>query len=263
MHSLPQEHYQLVAEQLKDVTINCLFARSVVEQHVSGKVLVDRYPNPRVFHIVHPYGMSLLLGDVGDEQVYNSISDYLLGLNPLKTSAEMLQVFPLTLEDIVDEMLLEKPAFDVMKHQRVNFKFNPQRYEQFRKTVSLADYELCVMDAEIFDGTDGTVVPKRFWNNAREFMERGKGFSLLQNDQPVASAFSAFVHENMLEMGMETHAKMRNRGFAKIVCTRLIDYCLANSLEPVWACKSGNKKSYNLAGKLGFESHQLLPYYQV
>ncbi len=38
---LKQDEYKITVSQLKSVTINNLFPRSVVEQHVDGKVYVD------------------------------------------------------------------------------------------------------------------------------------------------------------------------------------------------------------------------------
>jgi len=79
----------------------------------------------------------------------------------------------------------------------------------------------------------------------------------------VSTAFSAFVHGHLLELGIETLAGFYGRGFAQFTCSALIDYCLENNLEPVWACRLENTGSYKLAQKLGFEVEHLLPYYQL
>jgi L-amino acid N-acyltransferase YncA len=67
----------------------------------------------------------------------------------------------------------------------------------------------------------------------------------------------------MLELGMETEPEFRRKGFASIITAKLIDYCLERDLEPIWACRDGNKASYNLAVKLGFEPVAYLPYYEL
>ena len=60
MIELEIKDYSKAVEALKKVQINNLFARAVVENHVSGKVYVDNPDNPTTFYVVHPYGMSLL-----------------------------------------------------------------------------------------------------------------------------------------------------------------------------------------------------------
>ncbi|TKG91495.1 GNAT family N-acetyltransferase [Puteibacter caeruleilacunae] len=62
---------------------------------------------------------------------------------------------------------------------------------------------------------------------------------------------------------METIPEFRGQGFAQYACAALIDYCLANGYEPVWACKETNVPSYKLAQKLGFVPALTLPYYRL
>jgi L-amino acid N-acyltransferase YncA len=50
---------------------------------------------------------------------------------------------------------------------------------------------------------------------------------------------------------------------ALYTCSALIDYCLANNFEPVWACRHENTGSFRLAEKIGFESVRTIPYYQL
>ena len=59
---LGKNNYNILTEPLNKVTINSLFARSVIEFRVTGKVYVDDCDHPRTLYVVHPYGMSLLFG---------------------------------------------------------------------------------------------------------------------------------------------------------------------------------------------------------
>jgi RimJ/RimL family protein N-acetyltransferase len=69
--------------------------------------------------------------------------------------------------------------------------------------------------------------------------------------------------DNMLELGMETVPKFRGKGFAQHTCSQLIDYCLDNDYEPIWACRLENIGSVRLAEKLGFKSTIQIPYYRL
>ncbi|MHB8138067.1 MAG: GNAT family N-acetyltransferase [Smithellaceae bacterium] len=274
MKLLPRNDYILAIPRLKEVTFNNLFARAVVEQHVDGKVYTDNLVHPKAFYVIHPYGMSLLYGNVSDDFFQSAVKDHLLGCNGRKKD-EWLQVFPSDLEDRIDNILGNKMRiFDsaqdqdnsgsvVVKHQRVNFKFNHRKFGQFRKKVNLNDYSFCNVDKNLFNETNGSVVPNNFWNNASEFLKQGVGISLMVGGQAVAVAFSAFMHDDMLELGMETKSASRKRGFASIVTAKLVEYCIEKGLEPVWSCRRGNQGSYNLAIKLGFEPTVYLPYYEL
>lgn len=260
MIPLPNEHYKIAVEQLKSVKINCLFARSVAEKHVTGNIFVDCFPDPKVFYIVHPYGMSLLLGYLTQNE---NLKWHLVDCIKGKKSKEWLQVFPISSELFVDDIFLNQPVLNAAKYQRLNFKFNRQKFEQLKSTIEYNGFEFIEISENAFNKIDGMVVPKKFWDNASDFLANGVGFTLLKNKQPVSCAFSAFIHGNKLELGMETLPEARDKGFATIVCSKLIDFCLSNNYEPVWACSSNNKGSFTLASKLGFEVSATLPYYEI
>jgi RimJ/RimL family protein N-acetyltransferase len=109
----------------------------------------------------------------------------------------------------------------------------------------------------------GSVVPKYFWNNAEDFLERGAGYSVLHQGKLAATAYASFVIDDMLELGIETVEQFRGRGFGKYACCALIDHCLERGLEPVWACRLENTGSYKLAQKVGFEDIAHIPYYRL
>jgi len=275
MKPLPPENYPSAVSMLNQVVFNHYFVRSVLEKHVSGKVYADDTANPRAFYVVHPYGMSLLYGDVRDDFLKGRLQDYLLGLGGSRTESEWLQVSPAELEGRIDAILGDRMIIYnrdedrrevgtvVVKHERVNFRFNLQKFERFLSEVDPGEYNFREMDASVFKETDGSVVPKKFWNNASDFASRGVGFALMAAGRVAAVAFSAFVHAGILELGMETKAEYRRRGYGGKVSARLIEYCLEKGLEPVWSCRRGNSASYNMAIKLGFEPTVCLPYYEL
>ena len=93
--------------------------------------------------------------------------------------------------------------------------------------------------------------------------ENGIGFSLLYKNKLATTAYSAFIIEDKLEIGIETIEEYRGKGFAQYTCAALIDYCITNNYEPVWSCRLENIGSYKLAIKLGFEPTRKLPFYRL
>jgi GNAT superfamily N-acetyltransferase len=146
---------------------------------------------------------------------------------------------------------------------RVNFKFNPDKYTDFKKRNLNTDYKIKRTDREIFSKMKGSVVPMYFWNDAEHFCNYGVGFSLFYENNLGSTAYSAYIHGQQQEIGIETIEKYRGRGFAQYTCAALIDYCLGKNYEPVWSCRLENTGSYKLAQKLGFEPVLQFPYYKL
>ena len=84
MKELDKEKYSKVVDALSEVKINNLFARAVVENHVSGKVYVDDTDIPTTFYVVHPYGMSLLFGKHNNQEFNQALKVYALNKNHIQ-----------------------------------------------------------------------------------------------------------------------------------------------------------------------------------
>ncbi len=276
MIKLDVNGYIKVLEPLKALEINTLFAQAVIHRQIPGTVYVDNIKDPEAFYIAHPYGMSLLFGEVNNENFIGGLEQYLFNLNKERDKSEWLQGFPCAWSEIIDKLagssLTESSNVgkgtpenkaQVIKHTRVNFKFDKNRYLEIKQQLESSPGNLVKTTAEMFKKITGTVVPAFFWTDGNDFETNGAGYSLLYNGEIAATAFSAFLLDGKLEIGIETSDKYRGKGFAVLVCSALIDYCLMNGLEPVWACRLGNTASYQLAQKLGFVPTINIPYYQL
>lgn len=273
---IDKRSYELLLPSLLKVEINHLFARAVLDQKMDGEVYVDDPTCPSTFFVKHAYGMSLLWGDTENESFNSALKSYLLNESGQRGGVEWMQVFPndwnkkliellgakLILEPDANQVLLDSDEKTVAKYTRVNFRFVQEKYAPFRLKPG-SEFQLKKLENGLFEKMKGSVIPTRFWRNQIEFCERGAGFSVVLNGEPVSTAFSAFVHDQMLELGIETLPELHRRGLAPIACSALIDYCLENKLEPVWACRLENIGSFKLAEKLGFEVERMIPYYQL
>ncbi len=277
MIELSKNEYQKVLPFIKQVDFNYMFAKSVLEDDINGNVYVDCKENPSSFYIVHSYGMSLLFGNEKNTEFTSWLRGYLLNVEKNRVQVEWMQVFPDAWNDELDKLLGEKLARKketqeiideninkkVIENTRVNFKFNYNTYSLFKENINLKDYNIVKTSTELYSKMDGAVVPKAFWKSAEQFEQSGVGFSLFIEEQLVSTAYSAFIHDNQLELGIETVKGYKGKGLAAICCAALIDYCIANDFEPVWSCKLENVASFKLALKLGFEPVSYRPYYMV
>lgn len=278
MELLNKEQYHKAAEALKEVSFNHLFANAVVEQKIAGLIYTDNSDFPSSFYILHPYGMSLLNGNCNNEDFNKQLAEYLLNKGNLRNRAEWMQVYPedwnTQLSTLLGNQLLTKKQkneggfteTDLVKvdeQTRVNFKFEANKYADFRSNQSAGQFEIIRTGEEEFRNMPGTVVPKFFWQSASQFLNEGIGFSLRFNGELACTAFSAFINDRQLELGIESASQFRGKGFAMHTCAALIDYCLENRLEPVWSCRLENTASYLLAQKLGFDPVSYHPFYKV
>ena len=274
MIQLPIEKYNLLIEPLKMVTINNLFASSVIERHVTGKVFVDKIDIPKTFYIIHPYGISLLFGDYTNHDFNREFCDYALNIEKNRSKFEWMQASPRewdrVLKDLLgDKLIKESENIDkiesgiVEMNTRVNFKFNKDKYLNAKMGYVQSDDLIVRTGFKEFIGMTGSVIPQYFWDNADDFVKNGVGFSLICNGQIASTAYSAFVLEDKLEIGIETVEKYRGHGFAEKSCSRLIEYCLERNLEPIWSCRLENMASYQLAQKLGFEPTIMIPFHRL
>lgn len=128
---------------------------------------------------------------------------------------------------------------------RVNFLFSKS---SFLKNNSFHHKHSAVRivptSIDLFQSMNGAVIPKYFWNNEKDFIKNGIGFSLLYYNIHASMAYSAFIHDDFLETGIETVPEFRGMGFAKTVCAALINYCINNNLIPIWSCRYENKTSF-------------------
>ena len=282
MELLNTNRYNIVIDRLKEIPFNTLFANSVLTNAVKGKVFVNNIESPGSFLVCHPYGMSLLFGDVNNELFNDDLTKYFLNKDNHRTKTEWLQVFPndwnnkiyeLSNNNIIDynnisngkiedinNYISENRKGRLIQWNRINFFYNNKPISIEIKDDNL---ELHPVNKDNISLIYGSVVPKAFWNSETDFLQNGIGFILLNKGDFVSVAFSAFRDNEKLEIGVETSDKYRKKGMARIVCNALLNYCIDNNLEPIWSCKKENTGSYNLALSLGFIEKYTLPYYEL
>jgi hypothetical protein len=256
------------------VQINNLFAISVIEKHVTGKIFVDDINKPSTFYVIHPYGISLLFGNYKNVDFNNQFKSYALNIDNSRNKHEWMQTYPRewdnVLKDLFGNLIIKssentdnKTAGVIELNTRVNFSFNRDKYLQIDKVI-LSSFDMIVDTNTLhFEQMLGSVIPLKFWDSAKDFKQKGKGYTLLHSGEIASTAYSAFVHDDKLEIGIETVEGYRGFGFAELTCCKLIDYCLEKELIPVWSCRFENTASYKLAQKLGFEPTIMLPFYRL
>ncbi|MDE5563653.1 MAG: GNAT family N-acetyltransferase [Oscillospiraceae bacterium] len=113
-------------------------------------------------------------------------------------------------------------------------------------------YEICEMDYNLLRKINGNITPALFWGDVTYFLEKGKGFCIIDGNNVAAWAFTAAISDEEIDIGIETNREYQRIGLAYIVAGQMIRYCFDQRKRPVWACHSENIASRKLAEKLGF-----------
>lgn len=282
MKLLAPHHYPLALQALRRVPLNTNFAEVVLRQHIAGKVYGDAAEQPGAFLVAHPCGMSLLYGESDSADFESEWFSYLENRGGARMGMELLQVFPATWEQriartlagrIVNGATLEQAGIspaqartvapgNLVEWVRLNFAFDASRYRQRQLRPLPAGLRVARVGAEAF-GFAGTTTPRFFWASAEDFGRRATAFAVLRGDEVVSLAFSAFVLDDRLEIGIETRSDSRGQGLALHACAAFIEHCLDHGLEPVWSCRQGNLGSERTARALGFVESRQLPYFAL
>ncbi len=270
MIELTRESFAGVVPAVVALPINHLFARAVLERSVEGRVWVDDAEDPALVHVLHPYGMTLLFGDTS--AVSAQTLDHHLNVQARAPTDRWMQVFPASQAARVRELLQAEMADansapagpKPQQFARANFRFDRARFATKNFSGQIPEgMTLRPMTEADFGLADLSVSPLCFWRNARQFLRGGGGWCVVQGDEVAAMAFSSFRFGKELEIGVETRANFRRRGLAQLAAAALIDACLAQGLEPVWACRKENRASYALAQRLGFVPTAEIPYFRL
>lgn len=257
------------------------FARAVLTRRVTGSVHVDNPEHPQAAYILHPCGMSLICGSTRAEPFNNALLDYMLDKGHSRRSPELAQAFPDKWHEALGARLgprlirADDPrrqgvdfagvtslgAGRVIEWKRLNFKFDRAVFQANGEPPLPPGLRLERTGAAVFNPWPGSVLPHFFWDTPEQFEANGVAFAVFEGSRPLCVAFSAWMLDGVLEIGIETLPEARKRGLAIVACAALIRHALSKGLEPVWSAHKENHASQVLAHRLGFRRTLQLPYY--
>lgn len=251
------------------VPLNVGFARAAMD--VAGAVpWADREHDPRAFHVVHPYGMSLVWGPAVGEARDAVVAH--LAARRAAGHEEWLQVDPRWTAPDWDDALGAVPLAEagahpargaVVRHTRLNFTSDPDAHRARLGALRPPDgWRARRATAEDFAWA-GAVVPSGFWPDAASFLAHGGGTVVERDGRTGAIAFTSYRTGEDLELGIETDPAYRRQGLASAAAAAMLADVLDAGLTPVWSCREDNVGSARLALRLGFTPSTRTPYYHL
>jgi len=258
MIELNSDRYELLHEYVMKVPFNMLMARSVICGHANGRIFVDSSKSLQSFYIVHSYGMTFLCGYSGNETFNKNLFEYFSSCTRKKE--EWLQAFPRDWDAVMARLVDERKA---IQYSRVNFKHDADIFYDILQQTNKSQYEIVSTPIDMLFEISGSVIPKDYIKTPIQFDGLTKGYTVIINGKPAATAFTSARHDDKLEIGIETVNEYRGKGLGYFACAKLIEYCIKNGIEPIWSCRHENTASVKLANKLGFIEALKMPYYHI
>jgi GNAT superfamily N-acetyltransferase len=105
------------------------------------------------------------------------------------------------------------------------------------------------VDADLLARPDNYVETEDF-DSPADFLNRGIGYTLLEDDKPVGAAYSSLVCSRGIEVSLFVDEPYRRRGIATAISAALLLECARRGLRPNW--DAANLESCVLAEKLGY-----------
>ncbi len=274
MIRLDPSQYRQVHPLLDTIPTNTLLARMILDGNSQGVVYADSTRSPAVCLFRHSSGLNFLFGSNGNTAFNRRLAaDFLLKSH--KRTAYLL-VYPAQWKDTLSQLAADRivpvalsaaPSGNsfsncIIQDSRLNFRFNTAQ-DYGNPTLPSPEFSLHRINRELFNKLEGTVLPNVYWKDFDTFDSIGGGYCLARGVDIVSFSFCSSRVGFRFELGVETYPQYRFQGLGIHACSALIHYCLENSLEPVWGCRTTNLGSVALAKKLGFEIIEELPYYRL
>lgn len=237
------QNYKKILKLLEKVEINTYFAKCVISGYSDGCIIVDSNNKIQNFYIYNFCGMSFLFSE--DKNFISKILNYNKNRN---IKYEGVQLYPSKSVQHLHS-LIRNNGLLYKDHTRLNFKFNHEKFDIINTVFNKSEM---IKESAYNKILSGRVIPSMFCN-IEHFNKSGIGYYTNENGKPTSWAFSAFIYENFLEIGVETIKNLQGNNLALINSAALIHYCIKNNIVPVWSCEKQNHGSFKLASRLGFE----------
>ena len=236
---------------------------TVINGDNQGRIWLDVPENPKTGVLVDNENSIYLVGDPTNLDLNKEIADLIFNeiLPEAKKTAENFENtwviyydddnWKKKIEqdmDIVDYLPLKRMYFFLKKPSSINWK----EIIPAESTMNFINEEF-LQRKDLKNFNEITDYIKKSWESKEDFIKRGFGFCLVNNEKIITSwCISDWVTEKKTEIGVGTDENFRRKGYATLVVKATIEYCLKNNFTVSWHCSSHNIASQKTAEKVGF-----------
>ena len=261
---LKENEFERTSSLFKNLSYN-LTVDAIIEGNRSGKIYVDDIANPKVAFAWAKSSEYALVGS-------HKIDEFSLSLQKLIA------------ERITPEVIKQNITFSVLFYypdiwsEKIDFLLrNFVARKSFRWKFILRKLKVCCKD-RISSGSHIERIDEKLlkatnlrnvgrvndlivfkWGSIDDFLHKGFGFYLVNENNIVSWCISGNNCKKKCEITIGTHEKNRNRGFATMVASAFVEYCISENITPSWHCGIENLSSIAVAEKVGFQKRFRYP----
>lgn len=243
---LKKDYYQVIGRLVNENNSHLPLLKSILSETKSGYVFVDALDQPSVAAILSEEGWFYLLGNENNQQFNHNLQDFLIEKVNDKKNMIWFGISEAWIRKLQSCNLLK-----IENYKRIQYKFNHDKFQARKMEIPPYALETIHKDnlSKVFEYDDDM---KIFWENEDNFLKKGFGFILLDQEKIIGHAISAAVEDGQVEIDVQTSKAYRGNNIAGYLCQCMIEACIKKSLIPKWDCFEANVPSNKLALKLGF-----------
>lgn len=252
MRELKKNEFDIVEQLFHDANVHHIFAFSVVEGKQPGRIFIDNNINPTCCLIVSNSGKYLVAGDAKNIIFNGFLLEYLSKHDNHNHYYDLYNSSNEWIEKI-DEILSD----NAVRLNRNLYQWDKSKLSSIINwSIRLPEsYELRKLDEYLFEKYVNEMDSSysQLWESASRFIQNGFGFCILKDGEFISICNTYYVKQGFAEIDIVTKKEYRSQGFATIVCSAFIKFCVEDGIMPLWDCDAGNESSKKLAEKLGFK----------
>lgn len=266
IYKLDEEAYKNIKTLLiREDEISNLAINAVIDGTSRGIVYVDNTDNPETALIYAVGTILMLVGDPHNKDFNNDFNRLI--------DNELRQDFL----DTCGGTWFKGTSFDERWEAVLIDLFSHRNYETYNECIYKFDVEKFILnktsapsinkatirkiDKQLLNNAENEEIFEDFWDFWKEeedFLKRGFGYCVVEENKVLSACFSAYVSENNHEIYVRTLEEARNRGLATLSCMAYINDCLEKGYEPHWSTYEANIRSCQLAERCGFKLNKKL-----
>jgi hypothetical protein len=222
-------------------------AFNVLEGIINGQILVDKLTQPSWAVVREGIYGTLYFGGQITSSVIHSIFEHFFQFGGIGVGC--------WLNDPLNNILPANPDYDGFTLYFTERSSGEANLEALFSQLP-ANFALVSRDMHLFKKSfdyDSTLASFGSIENVMQYTLR---VSVVQDDYLVCEAATGAPTHGLIEVGVTTHEKYRQKGLATIACAKLIEICEAQGYSTWWDCAKQNTPSVRLARKLGYRNEK-------
>ncbi|BCJ96178.1 hypothetical protein acsn021_37470 [Anaerocolumna cellulosilytica] len=269
VYELNKKDYGLILQNF-NLDKCTLAVKSVLCNHTPGIVLVDSEVDPKTVFIWDKCHDFFILGEKGNKEYCENLREKIYGdiFKQAKEKEDLLDFYVRPFYSNLDTNDKNKKIIDdlfknnsLMLHKRRHYSLELSEYNIKRpQNIDIDNAKIEFIDKlfltrtqlENFDEITNWIEDS--WISEELFLQEGFGFCLVVDESIVSWCISDYRIDVECEIGIETDERYRNKGYATILVTEVVNYCKQKGFVKIgWHCRDNNIGSYKVAEKVGFK----------